>query len=131
MPTSSSDDDLRDRSRALLQRSLSLAVARYLHDHPDAPPAAQGWLEGDDRSLVEGAVEDISGQATARLGELDALQQAFAGAGPELREERRVDLAHARLNLQSARSGSFGTAAGMLRDFLVDAGESPDDFSIH
>lgn len=130
MPTLSSDD-LRRRAAAMSQGALVLAVARYLHDHPDAPDAASAWLDGADRDLRDLATEDLASTATERLDLLDALRAEVDSHGGSLAEELRVDLAHARLHLQSARSGSFDTAVGPLRDFLADAGEAPQDLDIH
>jgi hypothetical protein len=130
MPTPSSDE-LRRRANTALQEALALAIARYLHDHPDAPEAARAWLEGDEAALAELDSTSIMGTASEALDGLDVLTADVLVRGGDLAEELRVQLAHARLDLQSARSGSFETAVGSLRDFLVDAGATPQDFDIH
>jgi hypothetical protein len=130
MPTPSSDE-LRRRANALLQESLALAIARYLHDHPDAPDAARTWLEGDQTALVDLDSPSIFAAASEGLERLEVLKTDVLAYGGDLAEELRVELAHSQLGLQSARSGSFETAVGSLRDFLIDAGATPRDFDIH
>lgn len=130
MPMPSSDE-LRQRADVLLQDALALAIARYLHDHPDAPEAARTWLEGDQTALVELDALSIAESASENLDRLDVLTADVLEHGGNLVEEMRVQLAHSRLDLQSARSGSFETAVGSLRDFLVDAGAAPRDLDIH
>ena len=107
------------RSSELLPASLSLAVARYLKDHPDAVAKAGAWLDDDARVWMARSVDEIGAEATEGL---EALEEG---------EIDRVDYLQAQLNFQSARSGSFATASGSLTDFLVDMGEDVDVLDEH
>jgi hypothetical protein len=115
------------RSSDLLAASLPLAVARYLQDHPDAVPRAGAWLDGDAEAWMAKPVEAIQAEATRGLEALDEWREDAGGDW----EAGRVDFLQAQLNLQSARSGSFATAAGSLADFLTDVGEEPDVLDEH
>ena len=107
------------RSSELLPASLSLAVARYLKDHPDAVEKAGAWLDDEAREWMARPVDAIRAEATRGL---EALEEG---------EMDRVELLQAQLNFQSARSGSFATASGSLVDFLTDMGEEVDVLDEH
>ena len=111
-------------------KSLSLAIARYVKDHPDADGTARSWLVDAEQRVLDSSVDDLREQATDGLAALDRLEAALRER-PELWETRRTEVAHARLNLQSARSGSFETATGPLNDFLREMGERPATLDIH
>ena len=117
---------------ALVAGALSLAVARYLHDVPAArehAPAAwlgRGAAEWSARPLAE-----IEREADHRLAVLDAWEHAVRELEPELWEDRRPDALIARLQLQSARSGAFGSAAGALADFLRAVGAEHRALDVH
>lgn len=119
--------ELEERIRTLAAGSLSLAVARYLHDAPEARDRANPvWLDAEVERWSARPAEAITAEAEHRLGVLDEWEREVQAADPELWEERRVDALHARFNLQSAGSGSFGSAAGALVDFLRAVGAEPD-----
>jgi len=124
------DDDISARIDELSRRSLVLAIARYVCDEPSARSAAEGWLDDDERSLLDASTDDLAEAATTGLGELDEVATLVEG-DPELREASRVGVAHARLAFPSARSGSFETAVGALTDFLREVGAAPDTLDIH
>jgi hypothetical protein len=119
------------RSSELLPRSLSLAVARYLHDRPEAAESAEAWRDDEVERWMTRPVEDIQEDATDGLEALEEWADEVREDAPEEWEEGRVDYLQAQLNFQSARSGSFGTAAGGLADFLADMGEDVDVLEEH
>ena len=112
---------------ALASGAQSLSVARYLHDHPDARDKVNpAWIDDEVERWAARGPDEIGAEASHRL---EVLEQWFDEApreDPELFETRRIDGVHARMALQSARSGAFGTAAGPLATFLRQAGETPD-----
>jgi hypothetical protein len=122
MPTRSSD---------LLASSLALAIARYLRDHPDAAARAGAWRDGDVDAWLAAPAEAIGIEATKGLEALDEWRDETRANAPEEWEAGRVDFLQAQLNFQSARSGSFATAAGSLVDFLADMGEEVDVLDEH
>ncbi len=107
----------------LSNRALAMAISRYAIDHPAASHAARSWLfrlGTPDLAAVSAA--QLRAEATATLDQVDQLMPA---------DEDRIELAHARLALQAARSGSFATAAGPLADFLREVGELVAELDIH
>ena len=117
--------------RELSSRALSLAVARYLSDDPNAVPRAGTWLDGEADRWRQRDAEDIAAEATRLLDRLESWQERIAEERPELSETRRIDYLNAKLALQSARSGSFATAAGPLNDFLKSVGTPAERLDIH
>lgn len=111
----------------LASGALSLAVARYLHDHPEAAQKVNSaWIDDEVERWRTRDADEIGDEATHRLEVLEPWVEEAQREDPELFETRRLDSVHARMALQSARSGAFGTAAGPLADFLTEAGEQPD-----
>jgi hypothetical protein len=106
---------------------LSLAVARYLHHHPDARErVSPEWIGDEVERWAARDADAIGEEATHRLEVLEQWVEETQREDPGLYETRRMDSVHARMALQSSRSGAFGTAAGPLADFLTEAGEQPD-----
>lgn len=123
--------ELEDEIRALVAGSLSLAVARYVHDTPEARERAKPvWLDAEVEAWSARPTEEIEREAARRLEVLDEWEEAAQAAEPELWEARRVDALHARSTLQSARSGSFATAEGSLGSFLRGVGAEPDSLGL-
>lgn len=117
--------------RSLAAHAQALAVARYLSDNPDAVDRAGPFLDGDaDAWRVRGA-EAIAQEADTARDALESWAERVRDERPSLFETRRTDYLHAKLALGSAGSGSFGTAAGALQDFLARMGEAPDRLDIH
>ena len=117
--------------RELSSRALSLAVARYLSDDPNALPRAGTWLDGEADRWRQRDAGEIAAEATRLLDRLESWQERIADERPELSETRRIDYLNAKLALQSARSGSFATAAGPLNDFLKNVGTPAERLDIH
>lgn len=117
--------------RELSSRALSLAVARYLSDDPNAVPRAGTWLDGEADRWRQRDTDEIAAEATRLLDRLESWQERIAEERPELSETRRIDYLNAKLALQSARSGSFVTAAGPLNDFLKSVGTPAERLDIH
>ena len=119
------------RSSELLPASLSLAVARYLKDRPEAIQKAGAWLDDEARAWMPRSFDEIGAEATKGLEALEEWAEEVRDDAPEEWEKGRVDYLQAQLNFQSARSGSFATAAGSLIDFLVDMGEDVEVLDEH
>ena len=120
-----------DRIRGLTRRARSLAVARYVHDNPDARSRVNPvWVDDDVQAWAVRSPEEIAVEAQSRLNALDAWE-ADARVEPDILETRRIDLLHARLALAAAKTGSFATASGALADFLREAGSEPDILDVH
>ena len=117
--------------RLLSSRAQSLAVARYLSDDPNAVPRAGIWLDGDADHWRQRPVEEIAAEATRLLDQLESWRERIGEERPQLAETRHMEYMNAKLALQSARSGSFGTAAGPLHDFLSDVGTPGERLDIH
>jgi hypothetical protein len=123
MPSSEIDEQL--------TASLSLAVARYLSDHPEAAPRAGAWLDADVERRRAEPLEELEEEAGERLDALEDWKEQAREDDPEAWETGRVAYLQAQLNLQSARSGSFATASGSLADFLRSVGETVDVLDEH
>jgi hypothetical protein len=116
----------------LLAGSLTLAMARYLQDAGRKQrKRVKAWVDADVEAWTARSPDDIAAEATHRLEVLDSWQTDVQEHEPDTWETRRIDAVHARMNLQSARSGSFATAAGSFADFLRDAGEQPETLDLH
>jgi len=115
----------------IAQGAMMLAVARYLHDHPDAAASATTWLDDDIESWRQRPTADIADEASKRLEALERWRSHTQTSDREAWESDRTTYAHAKLTLQSARSGSFETAAGSLVDFLRDVGAPTEELDIH
>jgi hypothetical protein len=113
--------------RALGAHAQSLAVARYLAEHPDAAGQAGAFLDADAETWRERGADAIAAEAETTLEALEAWTERVDEA---LRQTRGSDVRNARMALGSARSGGFGTAAGPLSDFLAAVGEQPDRLDI-
>jgi hypothetical protein len=111
--------------------ALALAIARYVTDHPAASPAALRWIDPLIDAKRALGLEGIKTEASRRLSELDAWEERSQEVFPDVYRTHRRQAQQARLALQSARSGSFATASGSLRDFLVDAGEPVQELDFH
>jgi hypothetical protein len=117
--------------RAQSVDSLALAIARYLRDHPTAASKAGDWLDSTVERWMAMAVDGIKAEASQRLELLDAWERSVKTDFPDVWRAHRLEFLHARLNLQSARSGSFSTAAGSLYDFLTEVGAAVENLDIH
>jgi hypothetical protein len=115
------------RSSDLLAQSLALAIARYLQDRPQAAACAGAWGDGDVQTWMGRPPDAIAAEATKGLEALDE----WRDEEPDEWEAGRVEFLQAQLNFQSARSGSFATAAGSLADFLAEMGEDVDVLDEH
>lgn len=122
---------LRSRAEELGRGALTLAVARYLKDHPDAEARVEDWVDESVESWLAKPVSEIQAEATRRLDQLEAWAKQAQREKPDIWEQERITYAHAKLALQSARSGAFGTAAGSLHDFLAAAGARTEILDIH
>jgi hypothetical protein len=117
--------------RSLAAHAQSLAVARYLSEHPDAAGQAGAFLDGDAETWRSRGVEAIAQEAASTREALEAWAERAKDGRPDLFETRRMDYVHAKMAVGSANTGGFGTAAGPLSDFLASVGEEPDRLDIH
>ena len=117
--------------RSLAARAQSLAVARYLSDDPNAVDRAGPFLDAEAEEWRGRGADAIAQEASEALDALEAWSERVQDERPELFETRRTDYLHAKLALGSARTGSFGTAAGPLYDFLQRMGTARDRLDIH
>lgn len=122
---------LRADAETLAADSLALAIARYLIDHPEATSTAGDWKTTTVERWMEKPLKELQDEATKQLARLDELEQQIKSEHPDLWEPLRVEFVHTKLNLQSARSGSFRTASGSLYGFLSALGVAVDNFDIH
>ncbi len=114
----------------LAEQALALAIARYLHDHPEAAGTAATWMSSDVDAWRKRSTADIAQHASDRLEDLERWR-ASVQSDSDAWNADRVNYVHAKLTLQSARSGSFQTAAGSLFDFLREVGASTEELDIH
>jgi hypothetical protein len=114
-----------------LQRSaLAFAVQRYGLDHSEARAEAESWI-GDDVDWRTVTNDRIESAASSLLEDLEAWASRTRSDEPGVWNAHRTDYLHAKLAAQSARSGSFETAAGSLADFLRRCGAEVDEFHVH
>jgi hypothetical protein len=117
--------------RSLGAHAQSLAVARYLTEHPDAAGQAGAFLDTDAEQWRERGADAIAQEAETTVEALEAWSERVGSERPELLQTRGSDVRHARMALGSARTGAFGTAAGPLSDFLASVGAQTDRLDIH
>lgn len=110
----------------LLHEATSLAVARYLRDHPRAA-GGDAWRP-DAARFGELDAARLGAEARQREAAIQALERS---APPHCQRAIRAKVSHARLALGSAQTGSFATATAMLADFLRSVGEKPQSLDIH
>ena len=122
-------------SRALVKEaqitSLKLAVARFLLDNPGKAEAAGMWADGMVAKWQELGVGGIALEASDRLDTLESWRVSAQSQHPDVWASYRTQYNHSKLNLQSARSGSFDTAAGSLGDFLREVGAPAEVLNVH
>lgn len=114
----------------LTSEALTLGVARYLRDHPDAAERAEDWIDGAVERWRNRPTDEIKAEATRRLDELEAWKEAASRDFPALWETGRTDYIQAKFALQSARSGAFGSSFGNLGSFLRTVGASSNRLRI-
>ncbi len=117
--------------RSLAARAQALAVARYLSDDPNAVGRAGPFLDAEVEEWRGRGADAIAQEASEALDALEEWAERVQDERPELFETRRTDYLHAKLALGTARTGSFGTAAGPLYDFLQRMGTARDRLDIH
>ena len=104
---------------SLAAHAQSLAVARYLADHPDGEDRAGAFLDAEAAAWRERGAEAIAAEAAKTLEALE--DQSVRGP----------DYLHAKMALGSALTGAFGTSAGPLHDYLKLMGAAGDRLDIH
>lgn len=108
-------------------RSLALGIRRYLLAHANPPAATQAWITDPVTATKDLSPEQVVIEASDRLRRLDVWKTRAESDHPDLwREERRTYLL-IRHNLGAARNATFERAAGNLHQFLLAAGEHPQE----
>jgi hypothetical protein len=105
--------------------AMSLALARYLREHPKAKahPAIAEWLEGFHIEQWDAlSIPEIAAEATRRRQELDRLDQRARGIDVDAWAQLEDDQWEVEMTLDSARTGQYGDAMGSLYSFLHDIG---------
>ncbi len=119
--------EMREQSRG----AVSLAIARYAQEHPEAREAAEAWADPAVATFLKMSVNEISGEAARRLDQLAKWEERARKEFPQVWEQDRVNVLQAELSLQSARTGHYETAAGGLHDFLFDVGAQVEELDEH
>ena len=119
--------DIREQSA----NAVSLAIARYAKEHPEARDQAENWADPAIKQFLAMSVQEIASEASRRLDRLAKWEAATRQNHPEVWESDRVRSLQAELSLQSAKTGHFGTAAGGLYDFLHDVGANVQELDEH
>jgi hypothetical protein len=115
----------------LAEQSLGLAIARYMRDHPQTAAAPSAWQTPDIQQWRALSEPEIAARASDKLAELERWKDRVQAEDQQAWNVDRVRYLHAKLALQSARSGSFETAAGALHDFLREVGANANELDIH
>jgi hypothetical protein len=102
--------------------ALALATARYFKEHPEVAAEANGWSNATVEAWQAREISEIVDEAAARLEQLAKWEEEVKENYPHIWESYRVDFLNTQLTLQSARTGSYETAAGSLYDFLTTVG---------
>ena len=114
----------------LLERSVSLAVARYVRDR-GAPtrPGLEGYLTPARAYLAMTAAQLVAAadEVATAWDRWTARAKRFASCAAR----HRLDELHGRTALGSSRSGSFASASGPFHAFLLQAGEHPQLLDVH
>lgn len=111
--------------------AVSLAIARYAREHPEALEAAEAWGDPAIAKFLKLSVAEISAEASRRLDQLERWEQRAKQDFPDVWEQDRVNVVQTELSLRSAKTGHFGTAMGGLHDFLRDVGAPAQELDIH
>ncbi|HET7865674.1 MAG TPA: hypothetical protein VFL86_14825 [Burkholderiaceae bacterium] len=104
--------------------SLSLAVARYLLDHPDALSNAKAWVNAEVQAFLLLPPGGMQARAAEMLAALDSACRQAQEEFPAVWGGLQHHWAHSRLDLESAASGNYAHAAGSLLDFLRSVGHA-------
>lgn len=131
MPDSTDGAAAHAAMREQSAHAVSLAIARYAKDHPEAREQAANWADPAIRRFLTMSVEEIANEASRRLDWLAQWEADTRQNHPEVWESDRVRSLQAELSLQSAKTGHFGTAAGGLYDFLQDVGADVQELDEH
>lgn len=112
-------------------KTLELAVARYLRDHPSAPEKARAWINPSIQRTMALPMPDFLAEIDRRRAVLESWKEQAQREYPDLWEQHRIDWLDSGWDLSAARAGRFTAAHGSLVGFLHDAGERPDVMDIH
>jgi hypothetical protein len=116
--------------QSAVEEAMTLAIARYLLDHPGVAGRVARWVDAGVKRRIAAGHDALRAEVAQMRQRVDALAHEIA-ADPRLAEAHRLDLLHIRMSLGSAESGSFDTAAGPMLDFLREAGATPASLDVH
>jgi len=121
------DEEIRQLSR----ESITMAVARYIKDHPDVTEIALNWLDGRDASKwLAMSKAELEAEASQRLEQLERWEKFAQKYHPDVWENYRIRSLHIELSFGAAYSGIFRTAMGSLAYFLDAVGADYDELRL-
>jgi len=126
-----SDVSRREQLESLGRNALNLAIARYLIDHPEASERAGDWVDPPVEAWEARPIGDLGAEATRLLDELESWKNKAEADAPDLWSRERQAYTIAKMTLQSARSGAFGSSSGPLHDFLRQVGAGSQRLDFH
>jgi len=115
----------------LIRNSFTLAVARYLSEHPEATnrvPKSDRDRASQWQAL---SISELEDKALQLYSEVERWEKLALGKYPDLWEEYKLNSFNALLNLNSTYSGSFHAAMGDFAIFLKIAGASFEELRVH
>lgn len=112
--------------RHLDRESLSMAIARYLKDHPADLNTTSVWVDPTVRDWLVKPLKEISAGAADRLKKLETWALQAQIDFPDVWKMCRLKYQRVHMALTSARTGDFQSASGNLYDFLCDLGFEPE-----
>lgn len=117
--------------RELDRESFTLAIARYMKEHPEVTDIPIRWLDFDSISKwLAMSTAELKGEALRRLEQLERWDKFAKANHPDVWETYRIRYINVWLNLQSANSGLFPSAMGNMAIFLDAVGASYDEIHL-
>lgn len=101
-----------------------LAIARYMHEHPDATPKRKMyWLNFEELALFTAmSIPELEDKASQLWEEIDEWDKSAEKNHSDIWEQYKLRPFSAQLDLESAYSGSFHVAMGNFASFLDAVG---------
>ena len=117
--------------RELDRDSFTLAVARYMKEHPLVTDIPIRWLDFEQVSKWQAmSTSELQDEASRRLEQLEKWDEFTKANHPDVWEAYRIRYINVWLNLQSAYSGSFPSAMGNMAIFLDAVGASFEEIHL-
>ena len=117
--------------RQLEHDSITMAVARYIKDHPEVTQIALNWLGGRDASKwLAMPKAELAVEAQQRLEQLKRWDKFAQKNHPDVWDNYRIRSLHIQLGFGAAKTGLFQTAMGSLAYFLYAVGADYDELRL-